>query len=179
VRGLACKGPPAARHDWPALSAAASRPSAVPRALALSRHHTVPTCTCTCPHAAPDAPVRSHSPRSASAFTAPVSVRASSAVARSSDVALAAKKPVKKTGQPITKEGGGFIPWLMSGRPRTGIGGAAKGQPEMEFLSGLARKPAVETLNDRFKILYDTRPRKATKTVSKSSKFNPKDASSW
>ena len=49
----------------------------------------------------------------------------------------------------------------------------------MEFLSGQARKPAVETLGDRFKILYDTRPRKPVKTVSKSSKINPKDASTW
>ena len=51
----------------------------------------------------------------------------------------------------------------------------------MELLSG-ATKPASDSagaLNNRFKILYDTRPRKPVKTVSKSSKINPKDASTW
>ena len=131
----------------------------------------------------------------ASAFTAPVSIKSTSAVARSSDVVAfgafggaapkKAKKVVKKVTPKKTGEvklgdmGGGFFPWLMSGRPQGGQPGRAA--PELELLSGATRPGAAlqSELTKRFQINYDTRPRGPVAKSSKSKSINRKDASTW
>merc|ERR1719326_1097856 len=102
---------------------------------------------------------------SAAAFVAPVSVAGAS---RTAGVSMAAKKEK------------GFTLTSFLSDPRKSFYGEAKKEGEMEYLSGLARPEAVETLSKRFAFEYDTRTKGKVKTTTKSNtKFNPKDAKSW
>jgi len=118
-------------------------------------------------HAVYDCLLRAHRSstpvHAASAFNAPVSRVGSS---RTSAVSMAKKE------EPSSWSLGEFL----SG-PRKAFYGDKFG--EQELLSGAARPTALQTLNKRFSFDYDTRPKKAVKTTSKSSSINPKDASTW
>jgi len=98
----------------------------------------------------------------ASAFQAPVSRVGSS---RSSAVTMKKDEPWSLAG-------------FLSG-PKKSFYGDKKDEGQLELLSGAAFPPALETLSKRFAFAYDTRPKKAVKVKSKSSKINPKDAKSW